>query len=65
MEIAIWIVSGLVALAMFVAGVLKLVTPREKYVGMQPWVLVPRDRCSPPIIRAPLFPTLPCPYGAR
>ena len=37
MEIAIWIVSGLVALAMFVAGVLKLVTPREKYVGMQPW----------------------------
>ncbi len=37
MEIAIWIVSGLVAVAMLAAGALKLVTPREKYVGMQPW----------------------------
>jgi uncharacterized membrane protein len=37
MEIAIWIVSGLVAVAMFAAGLLKIVTPREKYVGMQPW----------------------------
>ena len=37
MEIAIWIVSGLVAAAMLVAGALKLATPHEKYVGMQPW----------------------------
>lgn len=37
MEIAVWAVSGLIALAMGAAGTFKIITPREKLVGMQPW----------------------------
>jgi uncharacterized membrane protein len=37
MEIAVWAVSGLIALAMGAAGTVKIITPREKLVGMQPW----------------------------
>jgi hypothetical protein len=37
MEIAIWIVSGLLALLNLAAGAGKLLTPREKHVAQQPW----------------------------
>lgn len=37
MEIAIWIVSGLLALVNLGAGAAKLLTPREKHVAQQPW----------------------------
>lgn len=37
MEIAVWIVSGLLAFAMLGAGAGKLVMPRDKHVAQQPW----------------------------
>lgn len=37
MEIAIWIVSGLLALVNLGAGAAKLFVPREKHVAQQPW----------------------------
>ena len=37
MEIAIWIVSGLLAFVNLAAGVMKVFTPREKHVAQQPW----------------------------
>ena len=37
MEIAIWIVSGLLALVNLGAGAGKLFTPRDKHVAQQPW----------------------------
>ena len=37
MEIAVWIVSGLLALLNLAAGATKLVMPRDKHVAQQPW----------------------------
>ena len=37
MVIALWIASALLALSNLGAGAFKLVTPRSKLVGMQPW----------------------------
>jgi hypothetical protein len=37
MIIAVWIVSGLLALANLLAGGLKLVRPREALIAIQPW----------------------------
>lgn len=37
MEIAIWIVLGLLALVNLAAGAMKIATPREKHVAQQPW----------------------------
>ena len=37
MVIALWIAASLLALSTLGAGTFKLVTPRSKLVGMQPW----------------------------
>lgn len=37
MEIAVWIVSGLLAFVNLGAGMAKLVMPRDKHVAQQPW----------------------------
>jgi hypothetical protein len=37
MEIAVWIVSGLLAFVNLGAGASKLVMPRDKHVAQQPW----------------------------
>jgi hypothetical protein len=37
MVIALWIAASLLALSNAGAGIFKLVTPREKLLGMQPW----------------------------
>lgn len=37
MDIAIWIVSGLLALVNLGAGAGKLLTPRDKHIAQQPW----------------------------
>ncbi len=37
MEIAVWIVSGLLALVNLGSGIAKLVMPRDKHVAQQPW----------------------------
>ena len=37
MVIALWIAAALLALSTLGAGTFKLVTPRSKLVGMQPW----------------------------
>ncbi|WP_432838291.1 DoxX family protein [Dactylosporangium sp. CA-092794] len=37
MNIALWVVAGLVAAGFLFSGVFKLVLPREKYVAAQPW----------------------------
>lgn len=37
MEIAVWIVSGLLALINLGAGMAKLLVPRDKHVAQQPW----------------------------
>lgn len=45
MEIAVWVVSGLLAFAFFIGGVVRLVVPAERYATWpnQRWILaVPR-----------------------
>jgi hypothetical protein len=37
MNIALWIIAGLVAAGFLFSGAYKLVLPREKYVAAQPW----------------------------
>jgi hypothetical protein len=37
MNIALWIIAGLVAAGFLFSGLFKLVLPREKYVASQPW----------------------------
>lgn len=38
MEIALWIISGILAAAYLAAGIMKSLQPKEKLVGTLPWV---------------------------